>query len=155
MAYTKEQIQQMIIDSANSRGIDPAIALAIASHESGFNPNAVNTANPNGTKDWGVMQLNDTTVQTIGVTNPLDPKQNIDAGVSLLAGLLNRYSGNVRNALWAYASGPGNVGPTKTPNSIAQGFIDYVNSYTGGSVGASPPNPTRPRPRRKRPGGST
>lgn len=134
---TQQQIQQMIVDAANRYGVPPNLALGIASHESGFNPNAVNTANPNGTKDWGVMQLNDTTVKTMGVTNPLDPEQNIDAGVSLLSSLLNRYGGDPNQALWAYASGPGNVGPGKTPNSIAQNFINYVTSYGGGPE--SPP----------------
>lgn len=132
-----QQIQQMIVDAANRYGVPPNLALGIASHESGFNPNAVNTANPNGTKDWGVMQLNDTTVKTMGVTNPLDPEQNIDAGVSLLSSLLNRYGGDPNQALWAYASGPGNVGPGKAPNSIAQNFINYVTSYGGGPE--SPP----------------
>jgi soluble lytic murein transglycosylase-like protein len=143
MAYTTQQIQQMIVDAANQYGVPPNIALGIASHESGFNPNAINSNNPNGTKDWGVMQLNDTTVQTMGVQNPLDPQQNIDAGVQLLSNLLNRYNGDVNSALWAYASGPGNVGPDKTPNTIAQNFINYVTGYGGGS----PPSNPHPAPR--------
>jgi len=142
-----ESIQQMIVAAAAQYGVPANIALGVASHESGFNPNAINTANPNGTKDWGVMQLNDSTIATMGVTNPLDPAQNIDAGVRLLASLLARYGGDTRSALWAYASGPGNVGPNKTPNSIAQGFITYVMAYNGGT-GPSPPF-QKPRPSHK------
>lgn len=123
------QIQQMIVASAQQYGVAPNIALGVASHESGFNPTAVNH-NPNGTTDWGVMQLNDTTVQTMGVSEPLDPAQNIDAGVRLLANLLAKYGGDVYSALWAYASGSGNVGPDKTPNAIARNFIAYVTNYT-------------------------
>lgn len=124
-------IQEMIVDSAARQGVPANLALGVAAHESGFNPNATNH-NSNGTTDWGVMQLNDLTVRTLGVANPLDPQQNIDAGVGLLGSLLQRYGGDSRQALWAYASGPGNVGPDKTPNSIAAAFIAFVQSYAGG-----------------------
>jgi soluble lytic murein transglycosylase-like protein len=81
-------IQAMIVAAADSYGVPENIALGIASHESGFNPNAINH-NTNGTTDYGVMQLNTTTVQTMGVSNPMDPQQNINAGVQLLANLLS------------------------------------------------------------------
>lgn len=129
---TKAEVQQLVANKASQYGVPAQIALGIAAHESGFNDQAVNRANPNGTVDWGVMQLNDTTVQTMGVSNPLDAEQNVDAGVRLIASLLNRYGGDPRQALWAYASGPGNVGPNKTPNAIAQNFINYVLAYSGG-----------------------
>ena len=122
-------IQAMIVAAAQQFGVPPNIALGVASHESGFNPNAVNH-NTNGTTDYGVMQLNTLTVQTMGVSDPMDPQQNINAGVQLLSNLLNQYGGNTYNALWAYASGSGNVGPGKTPNAIAANFIAYVTNYT-------------------------
>jgi hypothetical protein len=135
LGQTTAEIQAMIVAAADQLGVPENIALGIASHESGFNPNAENH-NSNGTTDWGVMQLNDTTVQTMGVSNPLDPQQNINAGVQLLANLLAQYGGNVYNALWAYASGSGNVGPGKTPNTIAANFIAYVMNYSGGTPSA-------------------
>ena len=126
--YTPTQIQQMIVDAANRYGVPPSIALGVASHESGFNPNATNL-NTNGTTDYGVMQLNSTTVQSLGVANPLDPQQNIDAGVALLAQYLNTYGGNTQSALLAYASGPGAV-VSGSVNQTAGQFISYVTSYT-------------------------
>ena len=125
-SYSTQQIQQMIVAAANAYGVPPSIALGIASHESGFNPNATNQ-NTNGTTDYGVMQLNSTTVQTLGVSNPLDPQQNIDAGVGLLAQYLNTYGGNVTDALQAYAAGPGSVG---SPSSSTSSFINYVTGYS-------------------------
>ena len=142
---TKSEVQSLIVSKANQYGVPPQIALGVAAHESGFNDQAVNRNNPNGTSDWGVMQLNDTTVQTMGVSNPLDPEQNVDAGVRLLASLLGRYGGDPYQALWAYASGPGNVGPGKTPNTIAKNFIAYVMGYQGGAPtvpGSSPFTPS-------------
>lgn len=94
------QIQAMIVAAANQYGVPPSVALGVAAHESGFNPNATNV-NTNGTTDYGVMQLNSTTVQTLGVANPMDPQQNIDAGVSLLGQYLTQYGGNVQQVVMA------------------------------------------------------
>lgn len=129
---SQAQVAQMVVNAANQYGVPPNLALGIASHESGFNPNATNV-NTNGTTDWGVMQLNDTTVKTLGVSNPLDPQQNIDAGVGLLASYLQKYNGNTSLALQAYASGPGTVASGSAPNSTASSFISYVQGYSAPS----------------------
>jgi len=120
-------IAQMVADAAAQYGVPANLALGIASHESGFNPNATNV-NTNGTVDYGVMQLNSTTVQTLGVADPLDPQQNIDAGVGLLSKYLTQYGGNESLALQAYAAGPGTVG--SAPSSSTSSFIDYVTGYS-------------------------
>jgi hypothetical protein len=74
------------------------------------------------------MQLNTLTVKTLGVADPYDPAQNIDAGVSLLAKYLQQYNGDETKALWAYASGPGAVAAGQM-NSTASQFVDYVTNY--------------------------
>jgi hypothetical protein len=123
-------IQQMIVAAANQYGVPPSIALGIASHESGFNPNATNL-NTNGTTDYGVMQLNTSVLQTYGLTpaQAFDPQTNIDTSMSLLGGYLSKY-GNIDTALQAYASGPGTVASGAAPNATASQFISYVTSYT-------------------------
>jgi Transglycosylase SLT domain len=126
---SQSQVAQMVVDAANTYGVPPNLALGIASHESAFNPTATHVNN-NGTTDWGVMQLNDTTVASLGVSNPLDPQQNIDAGVQLLGSYLTKYNGDSAKALQAYASGPGSVSSGSAPNSTASQFISYVQSYT-------------------------
>ena len=45
--YSISQIQSMIRSAAQKYGVDPNLALAVAAHESNFNPNAINTANAN------------------------------------------------------------------------------------------------------------
>jgi hypothetical protein len=128
-ATSPATIQQMILTAAAQYGVPANIALGIAAHESGFNPNATNV-NSNGTTDYGVMQLNTSVLQTYGLTpaQAFDPQTNINTAMALLGGYISTY-GNVNTALQAYASGPGTVASGAAPNSTAYQFINYVTSY--------------------------
>jgi len=125
-AYSKAQIQQMITAAANEYGVPASLALAVAQVESNFNPNAVSPTNTNGTTDYGVMQINSANVSSLGLTDPLDPQQNIDAGVSMLAQLYNQYGGDTTQVLWAYNAGPGSVTSGNMPPSTASYVADVL-----------------------------
>lgn len=93
------------IQEASARhGVKPNLVKAVIHAESSFNPYAVSKA---GAK--GLMQLMDSTGQGLGVSNPFDPKQNIQGGTWFLSNLINKYNGNVKTALAAYNAGPGRV----------------------------------------------
>ena len=128
--YTTAQVQQIVVNAANQYGVPTQIALGVASHESGFQATA---QNPNSSAA-GVMQLMAVTQKTMGVTNPYDPTQNINAGMQLLAQYYAQY-GNWTTALYAYADGPGAVAsPGYVPSAMAQQFASYVTSYNGSSI---------------------
>jgi soluble lytic murein transglycosylase-like protein len=55
------------------------------------------------------MQLLPATASTYGVTDIMDPRQNIQAGTKYLKDLLVSNQGNLALALAAYNAGPGNV----------------------------------------------
>lgn len=130
--YSPAQIQQMIIQTAQDKGVDPNLALAVANHESGFVVDATNynpaTASRPASTDWGVFQLNDSTISQMGVTNPFDAQQNIDAGVSLLKQYSNQYNGDLNTILWAYSAGPGSVQKGTPPASLPS-YVAAVSSY--------------------------
>jgi soluble lytic murein transglycosylase-like protein len=62
-------------------GIDPDLLRAIAQTESGMRPD-VRGKNQNGTTDWGLMQINDSTADTLKIprSDLLNPTVSIHAG---------------------------------------------------------------------------
>ena len=124
--YTTAQIQQMIVDQANADGVPPSIALAVAQHESQFQPNA---QNPNSSAA-GLFQMLSSTGQAQGVTDPYDPTQDIPGGVGLLAKLYAQY-GDWNKALMAYSDGQGAVAASGyVPSAQTTNLLAYVNSYS-------------------------
>ena len=93
-----------ITAAAKKHGIDPALLAGLVKQESGFNPNA---GSPAGAR--GLTQLMPGTAAGLGVTNVLDPIQNLDGGAKYLRQQLDAFGGDVTRALAAYNAGPGAV----------------------------------------------
>lgn len=111
-----------IIQKASSRyGVDLDLIKGVIEAESNFKPNAVSSKGA-----MGLMQLMPETARELGVTDPLDPAENIMAGTRYLKKLLNRYDGSVPHALAAYNWGMGNLDsrrsrmPEETKNYVAK-----------------------------------
>jgi hypothetical protein len=100
-------VPQLVVVAAQAHGVDPELALAVATAESGrWWQN--NLPVPNSSAGAiGVMQLEPATAAELGV-DPYDAAQNIDGGVRYLGGLLAQF-GDPMAAVAAYDWGEGNV----------------------------------------------
>jgi soluble lytic murein transglycosylase-like protein len=114
-----------IIDqAARTYDLDPRMIRAVMQAESAFNAMAVS---PVGA--LGLMQLMPDVATELGVTDPLDPRQNIMAGSKYLKQLLDAHDGNVRLALASYNAGPGNVAKYRAIPPFKE-TRDYVKKVT-------------------------
>ncbi|MBU2865571.1 lytic transglycosylase domain-containing protein [Pacificibacter marinus] len=102
---------QHVTDLANRYGTDllihsigtdvsPALALAVIAVESAGKTNAVS-----GAGAQGLMQLIPATAARFGVTDPMDPSQNISGGITYLDWLIKEFKGDVILALAGYNAG--------------------------------------------------
>lgn len=105
---SKAEMQQLIRDTANAYGVDPALALAVAKQESGFDQRAVSPANAIGTMQV-IPSSGDWASTMVGrELNLLDPKDNVTAGVVILSRLVST-SSSLDNAIAGYYQGQTSV----------------------------------------------
>jgi len=95
---------QEIAQAARQFSVDPALVRAVIHAESGFNPRA--RSNKGAT---GLMQLMPGTARMLGVTDALQPSDNIRGGTQYLAEQLTRFNNDISLAAAAYNAGPGAV----------------------------------------------
>lgn len=134
--FSIDNIKQIIIDEANKQGVDPQLALAVAQHESGFNPNAKG----DGGKSFGLFQIY--TTAHPDYKGGFDPRENARYGIKFLKGLLAKYNGDIRTALRAYNGGAGGINLPQTAK-YADTVLGIYSKNTGASPTSSQPTQTR------------
>lgn len=133
---SSKQIDDAIDQAAQKHNVDANLVRALIKQESNFNPTAVSNKGA-----MGLMQLMPGTARQLGVVDPFDPQQNVDAGVRHLKQLLDNYNGDVRLGLAAYNAGEGAVARNKgvPPYRETQ---NYVKSITNRAGLSNPPGTT-------------
>ncbi len=98
--HWKTRFRPAIEQAARSSELPARLIEAVISAESGGNPGAVSRKGA-----LGLMQLMRDTATAVGVSDPLDPVQNIAGGAKYLRRMLDRF-GDLPTALAAYNAGP-------------------------------------------------
>jgi len=101
---TSVDLDQVVREASARRQIDPDFVSSVIKAESNFYPRAVS---PKGAQ--GLMQLMPGTAAQLGVSDPFDPKANVEAGTAYLSELLDLYNNDPIRALAAYNAGPQRV----------------------------------------------
>jgi hypothetical protein len=102
--YDLAAIPEHIKAAAQRHRLSEELITAVISVESNFDHAAVSQKGARG-----LMQLMPSTASLIGVRDPHDPDENIDAGASHLRAMLDTFKGNLPLALAAYNAGEQNV----------------------------------------------
>jgi soluble lytic murein transglycosylase-like protein len=97
-------IDQSISQAGEKHHIDPDFITSLVRAESGFHPRAIS---PKGAR--GLMQLMPKTAADLGVKDPFDSNENVEAGTRYLRKLLEQYDYDAVKALAAYNAGPDRV----------------------------------------------
>lgn len=126
MPYGRE-----ISNVAKRNRLDGLLVAAVVATESSFNPHAVSAQGA-----VGLMQVLPATAKRFGVSNPLQPTSNLEAGTRYLRSLIERYDGDLALALAAYNAGPeavrryGGVPPFRETRRYVQRVLDrYVENH--------------------------
>lgn len=116
------EIQDYIRETSERYGVPMELVIAVIDKESSFRANVIS-----GTNDYGYMQINtinfETLTEKLGVTDLLDPYENILSGIYLLSGHLERTDGDIELALMRY-----NCGATGAKRLWDKGI--YSTEYT-------------------------
>jgi len=104
LAPSAGEIRDIVDDGARRMGLDANLMRAVVRKESAYNPCATSIKGAQG-----LMQLMPSVQMQFGVTNPYDPRQNVDAGAKLLKQLIGQYGGDLVRALGAYNAGAARV----------------------------------------------
>jgi Transglycosylase SLT domain/Ig-like domain from next to BRCA1 gene len=97
---TGTEIDQHIREIAARHRVSEELIVAIIEAESRFDAHAVSRRGA-----VGLMQLMPATAATLGVSDPFDPRENIDAGVRHLRAMMAHFPGDLPLALAAYNAG--------------------------------------------------
>jgi soluble lytic murein transglycosylase-like protein len=124
-----KQYDALIRQNGARFGVDPYLIYCVMQQESRFTSGAVS---PKGAQ--GLMQLMPDTAVRFGVTNSMDPAQNIMGATRYLKTLLQMFNGRVDLALASYNAGEGAVlkyGKQVPPFKETQAYVRAIGTRYG------------------------
>jgi len=121
-----KKYKHLIEAKAKKYNLDPNLLAGLIRQESNFNPYAVSYCGA-----MGLGQLMPETARYLGVKDPFNASQNLDAAAKYLKEQLNTFGGSVDKALAAYNAGPGAVKRFRgiPPYKETQNYVRAIRSH--------------------------
>lgn len=116
------ELDKLVLENSEQQGVKEDLIRGVIDQESGGRPCAVSWKGAQG-----LMQLMPATSEQLGVKDPFDPRQSLEAGTRLLKQLLTKYNNDVTLALAAYNAGEARVDQDGGVPHIPE-TQNYVNS---------------------------
>jgi soluble lytic murein transglycosylase len=125
LRYSTKKYDNIIANASQQYGVAFPLLKAIIKAESGFNPWAVSKK---GAK--GLMQIMPQNFKLLGIKDPFDPSQNINAGARYFKQMYDRF-GKLALSLAAYNAGPKAVERFKTvpPYEETEEYVKRVLKF--------------------------
>jgi len=127
---------KIIVEAAKKFDVDAALVSAVIKAESDFNPRDISNKGARG-----LMQLMPATAARFGVTDSLDPVENIHAGTRYLRWLLQTFKDDADLAVAAYNAGEGNVWKYNgvPPFRETVNYINRIAKHVRGALASKKP----------------
>lgn len=124
--YQTKKYDDLISDASKRHGVSFPLLKAIIKAESDFDPQAVSKKGA-----MGLMQIMPQNFKLLGLKDPFDPTQNIDAGTRYFKQLYDRFGGKLALSLAAYNAGPTVVDRYRTipPYEETEEYVRRVLRY--------------------------
>jgi soluble lytic murein transglycosylase len=124
--YSSEKYDELISDASERTGVAFPLLKAIIKAESDFDPYAVSKKGATG-----LMQIMPQNFEPLGIQDPFDPWQNINAGARYFKQMYDRFKGKLSLSLAAYNAGPTAVDRYKTipPYEETEEYVRRVLKY--------------------------
>ena len=124
--YSSEKFDELISLASEIYGVSFPLLKAIIKAESDFDPFAVSKKGA-----AGLMQIMPENFKPLGIMDPFDPWQNINAGARYFKQMFDRFKGKLTLSLAAYNAGPTAVDRYKTipPYEETEEYVRRVMKY--------------------------
>ena len=130
--------QALIEEACAKYGVEPSLLAGLIEQESHFDPTVGSAAGAQG-----LTELMPETAAGLGVTDPHDPAQSIEAGARLLSEKLAEFGGDKELALAAYNAGSGavqqydGIPPYPETQEYVKKVLGYAANYATAFGGAA------------------
>ena len=129
--YAEKQFDPYIREAAELNGVSYPLLKAIIKAESDFNPRAVSKKGA-----LGLRQLMPENVRRMNISDPFDPRENINGGARYFRKMLDRFKGKLSLSLAAYNAGPttverydNRIPPYRETENYVEKVLRYYYNY--------------------------